>query len=49
MAVTRLGGGDATKREQNEKSEIAYQAAVVAYEKAIEEAQEQGLLPVLSY
>ncbi|KND91867.1 hypothetical protein TOPH_03264 [Tolypocladium ophioglossoides CBS 100239] len=46
-AVRRFGGGDATKRETQEELNKAYDEAVVAYNAAVKEAQEEGLLPVL--
>ncbi|GJN72528.1 hypothetical protein PLICBS_006601 [Purpureocillium lilacinum] len=46
-AVRRFGGGDATKREEQEEVDRAYKEAVARYEKAVKEAQEEGLLPVL--
>jgi len=46
-AVRRFGGGDATKREEQEEVDRAYEEAVARYEKAVKEAQEEGLLPVL--
>jgi len=45
--VRRFGGGDATKREEQEEVDRAYEEAVARYEKAVKEAQEEGLLPVL--
>ncbi|KAK9441323.1 p15-like protein [Metarhizium brunneum] len=41
-AVKEFGGGDATKRDRSD-----YDRAVAAYNAAVKEAQEQGLLPVL--
>ncbi|OAA49582.1 p15-like protein [Metarhizium rileyi] len=41
-AVKEFGGKDATKRDS-----IAYEKAVAAYDAAVKEAQEKGLLPVL--
>ena len=46
-AVRRFGGGDATKRETQEELNKAYDDAVVAYNEAVKQAQEEGLLPVL--
>ncbi|GAB0134606.1 hypothetical protein EsDP_00002971 [Epichloe bromicola] len=45
-AVSQFGGGDATKREEMKPS---YQEAVEAYEKAVKEAQAEGLLHTLDY
>ncbi|QPG93782.1 hypothetical protein C2857_002405 [Epichloe festucae Fl1] len=45
-AVKQFGGGDATKREETEPS---YEKAVEAYNKAVKEAQAEGLLPTLEY
>ncbi|KAK8922448.1 putative secreted protein [Metarhizium anisopliae] len=41
-AVKEFGGGDATKRDRSD-----FDRAVAAYNAAVKEAQEQGLLPVL--
>ncbi|KAK2612087.1 hypothetical protein QQS21_001816 [Conoideocrella luteorostrata] len=41
-AVKKFGGGDATKR-----GELSYEEAVEAYNQAVKEAQDEGLLPVL--
>lgn len=46
-AVRMFGGNDATKRETQEELSKAYDDAVVAYNEAVKQAQEEGLLPVL--
>ncbi|UNI23813.1 hypothetical protein JDV02_009609 [Purpureocillium takamizusanense] len=46
-AVRKFGGGDASKREEQEDVDRLYDEAVARYEKAVKEAQEEGLLPVL--
>ncbi|KAJ6438973.1 phospholipase A2 [Purpureocillium lavendulum] len=45
QAVRRFGGSDTSRREEAGR---AYEEAVVIYEKAVKEAQEEGLLPVLN-
>lgn len=46
-AVRRFGGSDASKREAQKEHDKAYDDAVAAYNQAVIQAQDDGLLPVL--